>query len=168
MLGVALISFLDPELQEKHKDMEFQAKLNQANRDDEHAVALARIAVRRKHLEHTVRELEAAINSPESLAHIKRHALEMNAGLLTEMSGRSLPNPAALSQEEAAELERRSVDEGRGKKKSVASAQRRSLTRSGAPIGKQASGRRISPRMSETGTRRTCKRFDGWASLMNW
>jgi hypothetical protein len=49
---------------------------------------------------------------------------------------------------------------GRGKKKSVASGLRQSPTRSGGTIASMGAGPRISPRTSETGTRRTCKRFD--------
>lgn len=91
MLGVALIFFLDPDLKEKHRDMELASKLRQADRDYEHAVAMARITVKHKQLEHTVRELEAAVNSEASLTAIRRHAIAMNEGLLVDMSGRALP-----------------------------------------------------------------------------
>lgn len=91
MIGVALIYFLDPELKEKHRDMELQSKLRAADREYEHAVALARVAVKRKQLDYTVRELEAAVNSDESQARIAQHATNMNDTLLTEMSGRALP-----------------------------------------------------------------------------
>jgi hypothetical protein len=99
MFGVAIIYFLDPELKEKHKDMELQAKLRQADRDYEHTVAMARIAVKHKQLEHTVRELEAAVNSESSIAHIRNHAIAMNESLLIEMSGRSLPGPQVVDSE---------------------------------------------------------------------
>ncbi|HEY4033898.1 MAG TPA: hypothetical protein VGL94_08060 [Ktedonobacteraceae bacterium] len=91
MVGVALIFFLDPELKEKHRDMELQSKLRQADRDYDHAVALARVEVKRKHLEFTMKELGTAINSSESQARISQHAHSMNDGLLTEMSGRAMP-----------------------------------------------------------------------------
>jgi hypothetical protein len=91
MFGVAIIFFLDPELKEKHKDMELHARQRQADRDYEHTVQMAKIALKHKQLEHTIRELEAAVNSEESIAHIRRHAVAMNQGLLIEMSGRSLP-----------------------------------------------------------------------------
>lgn len=92
MFGVAMIYFLDPELKEKHKDMELQSRMRQADRDYEHAVQMAKIAVKHKQLEHTVRELEAAVNSPESVSAIRRHAIAMNTGLLIEMSGSALPS----------------------------------------------------------------------------
>lgn len=91
MVGVALIYFLDSELIEHHRDKELQSKLRAADREYEHAVALARVTVKRKHLEFTVRELEAAANSDASLARISQHATSMNDGLLTEISGRALP-----------------------------------------------------------------------------
>ena len=95
MFGVSMIYFLDPELKEKHRDMELQSKIKQAERNHDYAVATAKLAVKAKHLDYTVRELEAAINSPESQARIAQHATNMNDGLLTEMSGRSLPNERA-------------------------------------------------------------------------
>jgi hypothetical protein len=91
MVLVALIFFLDPGLKEKHRDMELQSKLREADREYEHAVALARVVVKKKHLEFTVRGLEQAINSPESQQRISQHAHSMNDGLLTEMSGRAMP-----------------------------------------------------------------------------
>ena len=91
MLGVAMIFFLDPEMKEKHRDMELQSKLRQADRDYDHAVALARVEVKRKHLKFTMKELGTAINSPESQNRISQHAHSMNDGLLTEMSGRAMP-----------------------------------------------------------------------------
>ena len=90
MVGVALIYFLDPELIEHHRDKELQSKLRQADRDYEHAVALARVATKQKQLEYTVRELGAAVNSNDSQARISQHATRMNDDLLTEMSGRTV------------------------------------------------------------------------------
>jgi hypothetical protein len=91
MVGVAMIYFLDPELKEKHRDMELQSKLKQADREQRYAEAMARLAVRRKHLDYTVRELEGAVNSPESQNRISQHAHSMNNDLLTELSGRTTP-----------------------------------------------------------------------------
>jgi len=91
MLGVSLIYFLDPELKEKHREMEMDAAQRQANRDYEHEVATARLNIKRKHLEHTVRELGAAVNSEASINAIRRHAIAMNEELLIDMSGRALP-----------------------------------------------------------------------------
>ena len=119
MLGISLIFFLDPDLAEKHKDMEMQAKLNDADREYQHAVEMAKLNVKRRHLEYTVAELEAAVNSPESLARIQQHALSMNDGLLTQMSGRTLPQAGrvqSISEEEAARLDQSTVD-NRSKKK---------------------------------------------------
>lgn len=91
MIGVALIYFLDPELKEKHRDMEMKSKIKQANRSYRIALEDARIKVQTKHLEFTMRELENAINSPESQSRIAQHATNMNDGLLTELSGRNQP-----------------------------------------------------------------------------
>jgi hypothetical protein len=91
MLGVALIFFLDPEMKEKHRDMELRSKMRQLEREHEFALADARMRVKQKHLEFTVRELEGAVNSDASQARIAQHAHSMNDGLLTEMSGRALP-----------------------------------------------------------------------------
>jgi hypothetical protein len=91
MVGVALIFFLDPELKEKHRDMEMQSRLRELERKHHFAIAEARMAVKQKHLHYTVRELESAVNSEESQARIAQHATSMNDGLLTEMSGRALP-----------------------------------------------------------------------------
>jgi hypothetical protein len=91
MLLIGLVYFMDPELKEKHRDKELQSKVRQADREYEHTVALARVAVKRKHLEYTVRELETAINSEASQRKISEHAHGMNDMLLTEMSGRSVP-----------------------------------------------------------------------------
>jgi len=99
MFGVSLLYFLDPELKEKHREMEMEAALRQADRDYEYDVAKATLGVKKKHLEYTVRELTAAVNSPESLDAIRRHAMSMNEGLLIEMSGRALPAPRVVESE---------------------------------------------------------------------
>ena len=91
MLGVAMIFFLDPEMKEKHRDQELASRMRDLERKHHFAIAEARMAVKEKHLQYTVRELESAVNSPESQSRISQHASSMNDGLLTEMSGRSLP-----------------------------------------------------------------------------
>lgn len=91
MLGVAMIYFLDPEMKERHRDMEMTSKLRDLERKHHFALAEARMAVKEKHLQFTVKELEQAVNSDASLQRISQHASSMNDGLLTEMSGRSLP-----------------------------------------------------------------------------
>lgn len=91
MLGVAMIYFLDPEMKEKHRDMELKSKMRQLEREHDFAIAEARMRVKRKHLEYTVRELETAVNSDASQQRISQHAHSMNDGLLTEMSGRAMP-----------------------------------------------------------------------------
>lgn len=95
MLGVAMIYFLDPEMKEKHRDMELRSKMRQLDREYEFSLTEARMRVKQKHLEYTVRELEGAINSDESQARIAQHAHSMNNGLLTEMSGRALPRESS-------------------------------------------------------------------------
>lgn len=91
MVGVALIYFLDPELKEKHRDMELKSRIRQLERNHEYAMIEARMRVKEKHLAYTVRELEGAVNSNESQQRIAEHAHSMNDSLLTEMSGRALP-----------------------------------------------------------------------------
>lgn len=91
MLGVALIFFLDPEMKEKHLDMEMQSRIRQAQRKHKVATVMAQIAVQEKHLEYTVMGLESAVNSEESQARIAQHAHSMNDSLLTELSGKAIP-----------------------------------------------------------------------------
>jgi len=91
MVGVAMIYFLDPEHLEKQRDKELDSKLRQLEREHKFAIAEARMAVKRKHLDYTVRELDGAVNSDESQRRISQHAHTMNSDLLTEMSGHSLP-----------------------------------------------------------------------------
>ena len=89
--GVLLILFLDPELKEKHKDMEMASEIRQAHREHQIAVEKARLLVQKKHLEFTCRELQTAINSAESQKRISDHAKNMNDRLLTELSGQNKP-----------------------------------------------------------------------------
>ena len=91
LLGVSMLLFLDPEMKEKHKDKELQSRLRDLERKHHFAIAEARMAVKEKHLKYTVRELESAVNSEESQQRISQHASSMNDGLLTEMSGRTMP-----------------------------------------------------------------------------
>jgi len=91
MLLIGLTYFMDPELKEEHRDKELQSKIRNAQRKQRIATETAKLLVQEKHLEFTVRELEGAINSPESQARIAQHAHSMNDTLLTEMSGRTLP-----------------------------------------------------------------------------
>lgn len=92
MLGVAMIFFLDPEMKEKHKDMEMRSRMRDLDRKHQFAIMEARMAVKEKHLEYTVRELNGAVNSDESHSRISQHATKMNDELLTEMSGRTIPS----------------------------------------------------------------------------
>lgn len=87
MTGVAMIFFLDPHIKEKHQDLEIAARVRQADRKFQEHLELARIDLKTKQLEYTVRELETAINSQESQARIAQQASEWNNRLLTEMSG---------------------------------------------------------------------------------
>jgi len=91
MLGIAIVFFLDPELKETHKDKEMASRQRQADREYDEMMQEARLTVKRKHLDFTVKNLDAAINSPESQAKLAQHANTMHDGLLTELSGRSLP-----------------------------------------------------------------------------
>ncbi|MFL5627817.1 MAG: hypothetical protein ACJ788_19730 [Ktedonobacteraceae bacterium] len=91
MLGVAMIYFLDPEMKEKHRDMELKSKMRQLDREHQFALAEARMAVKAKQVEYTVRELGTAVNSSETQSRISQHASKWNDDILTEMSGRTLP-----------------------------------------------------------------------------
>jgi len=95
LLGVSMLFFLDPEHVERQRDKELKSKLRQLERDHEYAMVEARMKVKQKHLEYTVRELEGAINSEASQQRIAQHAHSMNDSLLTEMSGRALPQEDA-------------------------------------------------------------------------
>jgi hypothetical protein len=90
MLFVALIYFSDPAIKEKHKDMEMERAIRDAQRKVQLAQQLARIRVTEKHLEFTVQELENAITSDKSLARIGKHAHSMNDKLLTELTGKTV------------------------------------------------------------------------------
>lgn len=91
LLGVSMLLFLDPEMKEKHKDKELQSRMRQLDREHQFDLAEARMSIKKKHLEYTVRELEGAVNSEESQQRISQHATGMNDALLTEMSGRTMP-----------------------------------------------------------------------------
>jgi hypothetical protein len=94
MLGVALIFFLDPDLKEKHEEMELQARMNRADREYRFALYRSAIDLKYKHLKYTVSALEEAVNSDKSQAFIREHGYRMNAQLLSDLSGRSLPWPS--------------------------------------------------------------------------
>ena len=91
MLLIGLVLFLSPELKEKHKDMEMASRLRDLQRRHQFALAEAGMTVKQKQLDHAIREMDTAVNSPETLQEISRHAQSMNSMLLTEMSGRSIP-----------------------------------------------------------------------------
>ena len=89
MFFVAIIYFADPSIKEKHKDMEMNQKVREAERRVELAQKLAMVRVTEKHTEFTVQGLEDALTSEESLARIEEHARSMNDKLLTELTGRA-------------------------------------------------------------------------------
>lgn len=89
MIGVAILYFLDEEQAEKHEDMELQLHMNKAERTYTKAMHKARLGLKYKQLQYTVSALEQAVNSPESLSFIEQTAYDLNAGLLSEFSGRS-------------------------------------------------------------------------------
>lgn len=91
LLGVSMLFFLDPEHVERQRDKELKSRIRQLERKHEYAMIEARMRVKEKHLDYTVRELEGAINSDASQQRIAQHAHSMNDSLLTEMSGRALP-----------------------------------------------------------------------------
>jgi hypothetical protein len=98
MLGIAIVFFLDPELKEAHKDKEMASRQRQSDREYDEMMQEARLTVKRKHLDYTVKNLDAAINSPESQAKLQQHANTMHDGLLTELSGRSLPTRGSATE----------------------------------------------------------------------
>lgn len=91
LLGVSMLFFLDPGHIEKQRDKELKSKMRQLERQHEYAMLEARMKVKQKHLEYTVRELEGVVNSDASQQRIAQHAESMNDGLLTELSGRAMP-----------------------------------------------------------------------------
>jgi len=93
MLGIAIVYYLDPELKVKHKKMELQAKIEQAQDEYDFAVTMAKLQVMQNQLGHLVKGLGAASNSETTVAALQEHADSVNAELLTEMSGRALPPP---------------------------------------------------------------------------
>lgn len=93
MLGVALIYFMDPDQKSKHEAMEMQEKMDKSERQVEYETFNARIALRRRQVEHVSKALEQAVNSPESLAYIQQFGYTLNRELLTELTGMSLAAP---------------------------------------------------------------------------
>ncbi len=91
MLLIGLVYFMDPELKEAHKDKEMASRQRQADREYEEMLQEARLTVKRKHVDYTVKNLDEAIKSPESQARLAQHANTMHDGLLTELSGKTLP-----------------------------------------------------------------------------
>ncbi len=91
LLGVSMLFFLDPEHIERQRDKELASRIRQLERDHKFALVEAGMTVKRKQLDHTVREMDTAVNSEESLQRISQHAQSINDALLTEMSGRSVP-----------------------------------------------------------------------------
>lgn len=87
MLGVALIYFLDPDLKAKHEAMEMQEKVEKADREVEFLTHEARVDLRKKQMAHLSKVLEEAVNSPESLHHIKQFGHKLNRELLRELTG---------------------------------------------------------------------------------
>jgi hypothetical protein len=73
-----------------------QAKMDTSERNVEYETFNARIALRRRQVEHVSKALEQAVNSPESLAYIQQFGYTLNRELLTELTGMSLlPSPGA-------------------------------------------------------------------------
>jgi hypothetical protein len=68
---------------------ELKNKEDRAEMEYQHQLGMARVAVKTKQLQFVVREMEAAVNSPESQQRIAQHATSVNDMLLTEMSGRN-------------------------------------------------------------------------------
>ena len=96
MLGVALIFFMDPDLKSKHDAMEMQEKMDHSERQVEFETFNARIALRRRQVEHVSKALEQAVNSPKSLSYIQQFGHTLNRELLTELTGMSmLPLPSS-------------------------------------------------------------------------
>jgi hypothetical protein len=70
--------------------MEMASRIRNLQRIHQFALVEARMAIKEKQLDYTVREMDTAVNSPETLARISQHAHSMNDDLLTEMSGKSV------------------------------------------------------------------------------
>lgn len=91
MLLVAVVYFLDPHHKIDQLKKELRDKEDRAEIEYQHQLGMARVAVRTKQLQFVVREMEAAVNSPESQSRIAQHATSVNDMLLTEMSGSNRP-----------------------------------------------------------------------------
>jgi hypothetical protein len=91
MLLVAVVYFLDPHHKMEQLKKELKNKEDRAEIEYQHQLGMARVAVKAKQLQFVVREMEAAVNSPESQQRIAQHATSVNDMLLTEMSGSNRP-----------------------------------------------------------------------------
>jgi hypothetical protein len=87
LLGTTIVLFLDPSLKEKHEDMEMQAKIRASERAYQLSLEDAKLLIKQRHLETTIRELGNAINSPENQARIAQHAGSLTDNVFTEISG---------------------------------------------------------------------------------
>ena len=94
MLLVAVVYFLDPHHKMEQLKKELKNKQDRAEMEYQHQLGMARVAVKTKQLQFVVRELESAVNSPESQQRIAQHATSVNDMLLTEMSGSNRPKEA--------------------------------------------------------------------------
>jgi hypothetical protein len=100
MLGIAIVYYLDPELKVKHKKMELQAKIEQAQDEYEFAITMAKLQVMHGQLGHLTKGLTAAGNNETTVTAMEEHANTLNDQLITELTGRSLPSPRGNSKNE--------------------------------------------------------------------
>jgi hypothetical protein len=87
MLLVTLVYFLDPHHKIEQLKKELKDKEERAHVEYQHALGMAKVAIKSKQLAFVVREMDTAVNSPESQERIADHAASVNDMLLTEMSG---------------------------------------------------------------------------------
>ena len=99
MLLVTIVYFLDPHHKLEQLKKELRDKEERAELEYKHALGMAKVAIKTKQLQFVVRELDTAVNSPESQERIAQHASDVNDMLLTEMSGgnREIPERSTQS-----------------------------------------------------------------------
>lgn len=101
MVGVALLYFLDEEQLERHEQQELALRERRMQRQLTHTLHRANIDVRQKQLAYMKERLADAVDTEDSQRIIAQTAHDMNARMLSELSGKGyiLPERARSRQE---------------------------------------------------------------------
>lgn len=101
MVGVALLYFLDEEQLERHEQQELALRERRMQRQLTHTLHRANSDVRQKQLAYMKERLADAVDTEASQRIIEQTAHDMNARMLSELSGRgyTLPERAHSRQE---------------------------------------------------------------------